>query len=94
MFLQHYFPATYLAFFSKEKTLLEGKNYFSCFTSNGKIIDRKASQICKENNLYENAFRDPKISIDDNWTYFESELALAIELLSNKNLSALSWAMF
>ena len=62
------------------------------FTSNGKIIDTKASHICKENNLYENAFRDPKISIDDNWTYFESELALAIELLSNENLSALAWA--
>jgi len=88
---QHYLPATYLAFFSydnsgsrRERRLYIGDRYSK------KIFVDKTGNICGINNIYKSTLVEG-LDIDLSWNYYEAELDLAINLLLNRNISALAW---
>lgn len=90
--LQHYLPATYLAFFSYDNTgRRRERRLFVGDKHSKKIFLDKTGNICGINNLYKTTLMDG-IDIDKSWSYYEAELDLAIELLINQNISALAWA--
>jgi len=90
--LQHYLPATYLAFFSydnsgarRERRLFVGDRH------SNKIFVEKTGNICGIHDLYKTTLMD-ELDIDKSWSYYEAELDFAIELLLNQNIGALAWA--
>ena len=82
--LQHYLPATYLAFFSydnsgsrRERRIFVGNKHSK------KIFLEKTGNICGIHDLYKTTLIDG-IDIDKSWSYYEAELDLAIDAYSGE----------
>lgn len=90
---QHYLPATYIAFFSSDNfSSRRDRKIHVGFKDSENIIEVNAGHICKIKNYYDFTVNNLHLSIDNNWSYFEGELEMAVDLLANRNLSAFTWA--